>query len=134
MLLKKSIANLNVAECCCNHNVDEIFTIGASRAYYAVYQKMKSIMLGNKSFYEDYLHIHKLKDARLYSHKNIYFAIVELLKNKKIIDEITGAMIVAKFQELYHYRIIADYDNKCIDKKTLEKCIDNAKTILNKLG
>lgn len=133
MLLKKSIANLNVAECCCNHNIDEIFTIGASRAYYAVYQKMKFIMSNNEIFYKNYLRTFKSHN-KLYRHKNIYYATVELLKNKKIIDEISGAMIVAKFQELYRYRIIADYDNKCIDKKTLEKCIDNAKTILNKLG
>ncbi|MCL2155796.1 MAG: HEPN domain-containing protein [Leptospirales bacterium] len=137
MLNKKSEANLEIAVVCLDKNDEKFFSVGASRAYYAIFQATKYLLV-KKSF--DYKKFKKnvpiAKKQRDYSHGSIGAALEYFLLNNGFNsqdDLIFIKEMHSTFIKLYDWRRQADYEKAVITKRNLEEAIEKAEMFINKL-
>ena len=137
MLDKKSKANLEIAVVCLDKKDESFFSVGASRAYYAIFQATKYLLVKNcfdyKKFKINNPHVSKQRD---YSHESIRKALKYFLLNNGFNNQDDLVFIKemnATFQKLHNWRILADYEQDVINKKDLEEAIKNAAMFINKL-
>ena len=137
MLNKKSKANLRIAKLCLNMKNKVFHSIGASRAYYAIFQATKYLLVKNcfdyKKFKLDNPHARKQRD---YAHGSIRDALERFLLNNgfnKPDDLIFIKEMYATFKKLYNWRMQADYKEVVISKKNLEEAIERAEMLIYKL-
>ena len=137
MLNKKSKANLRIAKLCLNMKNDVFHSIGVSRAYYAIFQATKYLLVKNCFDYKKFkLDNPGARKQRDYAHGNIREALESFLLNKRFNkqeDLIFIKEMYATFAKLYNLRILADYEIDIINKKDLEKAIKRAEMFINKL-
>lgn len=138
MLYQKSIANLEVAKLCLDKK-EIFFSVGISRAYYAIFQAAKWLLKENFFDYDKFRKENpnpNLKDQIDYSHGSIRLALEDFLKKNgfnKNNDFIFIRKMSTAFQDLYGLRRLADYENDSIAKKDLEDSIKKAEMIIDKL-
>jgi len=137
MLNKKSEANLEIAKVCLEKNAESYFSVGASRAYYAIFQATK-FFLEKKGF--DYKEFKKndpvVKRQRDYAHGSIWKALAYFFQyngfnsqdDSRFIDD-----MYATFHKLYEWRRKGDYEEGTIYKKVLELAIIRAERFINEL-
>ena len=137
MLEKKSEANLEIAKVCLDKEDEVFYSVGASRAYYTIFQATKYLLekkcFDYKSFKMNNPRISKQKD---YSHESIRKALKYFLLNNGFDNQddlIFIKEMCATFNKLYNLRILADYEDVCISKKYLEESIIRAEMFINKL-
>jgi len=125
MLNKKSEANLEIALVCLNKNDENFFSVGVSRAYYAIFQATKYLLVKNNFDYKKF----KMNDPiiskqRDYAHGSIKKALVCFLQSNgfnsqddlRFIDD-----MYTTFTTLYFWRLRGDYGETVINKKILKK-------------
>ena len=137
MLNKKSEANLEIAVACLEKKDESFFSVGASRAYYAVFQVTKWLLVKNnfdyKKFKQNYPNANKQRD---YAHGSIKRALKYFLVNNGFNsqdDLIFIKEIYPTFHRLYYWRLQGDYEETVINKKNLKKIIKRAERFINKL-
>jgi len=137
MLNKKSKANLIIAKLCLNMKGGVFHSIGASRAYYAIFQETKYLLEKNCFDYTKF----KLDNpgARRhsdYAHGSIRNALKYFLFNNGFNEQddliFINEMSTA-FKKLYRWRIQADYKDGIISKKNLGEAIERAEMFIIKL-
>ena len=137
MLNKKSEANLEIAKLCLEKEDENFFSIGVSRAYYAIFQAAKNVLVKNSFDYKQF----KLNEPRVrkqmdYAHGSISIALAYFLLNSgfnsqddlKFIDD-----MYSTFNKLYNLRREGDYEEIVISKKNLKNAIEIAEMFINKL-
>ena len=137
MLNKKSEANLEIAKLCFEKEDENFYSVGASRAYYAIFQAAKYLLDKNGFDYKLFKENEpKARGQRDYAHGSIRIALEYFLLNKgfnaeedlKFIDDMRST-----FFKLYHWRIQGDYKEAAIDKIDLKDAIDRAGIFINKI-
>jgi len=137
MLNKKSEANLEIAKVCLDKREQSFFSVGVSRAYYAVFQATKYFLI-KKSF--DYNEFKKnnpfANKQRDYSHGSIRIALKYYLQTKGFnsLDDLRFIKDINRtFQKLYDWRVWGDYEETAISKKDLKIAIKRAERFINEL-
>ena len=112
-------------------------SVGASRAYYAIFQATK-YLLEKKCF--DYtkfkLDTPSARRHSDYAHGSIRNALIYFLLNNgfnKQDDLVFINEMSTAFKKLYKWRIQADYEDGVISKKNLGEAIERAEMFINKL-
>jgi uncharacterized protein (UPF0332 family) len=137
MLNKKSKANLKIAKLCLYMRDEVFYSVGASRAYYAIFQATKYLLVKKCFDYKDFkINNPRISKQRDYSHDSIRKALKYFLLNNGFNNQDDLIFIKemnATFQRLYNWRLLADYEDEFISKKYLKKAIVNAEMFINKL-
>ena len=137
MLDKKSEANLEIAKVCLDKGSEVFYSVGVSRAYYAIFQATKNFLV-KKCF--DYKKFKKndpiAKSQRDYAHGSIRRALKYFLQingfdsqdDLRFIDE-----MLSTFNKLYIWRLQGDYEERIIYKIVLEAAIKRAERFIDEL-
>jgi len=137
MLDKKSEANLEIAKVCLDKKDEVFYSIGASRAYYAIFQATKNFLVEKCFDYNSFkINNPRISKQRDYSHDNIRKALKYFLLNNGFNNQddlIFIKEMYEAFNKLYNLRILADYEDACISKKYLEETIISAEMFIRKL-
>jgi uncharacterized protein (UPF0332 family) len=143
MLNKKSgsEAKLIIAKLCLDKKLAEtdldFFSVGVSRAYYAIFQATKYLLVKNSFDYKKFKMNNPIaKYQRDYAHGSIGRALQNFLLNNGFNsqDDVNFIKeIHSTFQELYSWRLQGDYEEAVISKKNLEDSIGIAEMFINKL-
>ena len=137
MLNKKSEANLETAKICCEKEDENFYSVGVSRAYYAIFQAAKYLLDKNGFDYK----LFKMNDPiakkqRDYAHGSIRRALEYFLRTNGFNNE-TDLIFISKmrsiFRRLYYLRLDGDYEKTAISKENLEEAIEKAEVFLNNL-
>ena len=137
MLNKKSEANLEIAKVCLEKNAESYFSVGVSRAYYAIFQATKYLLVKNNFDYKKFKKNDPIaKNQRDYAHGSImkalkYFLLTNGFNSQddlRFIDE-----MLSTFTKLYNWRRKGDYEETVIGKKNLKKIIKRARVFINRL-
>jgi len=137
MLNKKSEANLEIAKLCFEKEDENFYSVGASRAYYAIFQAAKYLLDKNGFDYK----LFKMRDPvaneqRDYAHGTIGRALEYFLRTKGFNEQddlIFIREIRPTFRELYNLRIKGDYKEAVISKIILKDAIERAEMFINEL-
>jgi len=137
MLHEKSEANLEIAIFCLSKQKESFYSVGVSRAYYAIFQETKNFLVKNSFDYK----LFKRNDSIAinqadYAHGSIRSALEYFLRtngfNSK--DDLIFIMRVrSTFYKLYNWRIEGDYNETVITKENLEDAIESAEKFINGL-
>jgi len=137
MLNKKSEANLEIARVCLEKKDEAFYSVGASRAYYAIFQATKHFLV-EKCF--DYKKFKKndpvAKKQRDYAHGSIRRALKYFLRTNGFNSQDDLRFInemLSTFNKLYDWRIHGDYKEKIIYKIYLKAAIERAERFINEL-
>jgi len=137
MLNKKSEANLEIAIVCLDKKDESFFSVGASRAYYAIFQATKWLLVKNNLDYNELKknnpNVNKQSD---YGDVSIIIALIYFLRTNGFDskdDLIFINELYVTFTKLFFWRLRADYEETVISKKNLEKIIKSAEIFINKL-
>ncbi|MBP7582407.1 MAG: hypothetical protein KBA61_00120 [Spirochaetes bacterium] len=143
MLIKKAKANLDIARYCAGCSDVSYYSVGASRAYYSIFQSAKSILQNGSFDYFSFLNtIPKRKEYdhdnhKPYSHGTISSALCTYIsKRPKYIEETHKYLqfqINATFSALYSLRVQADYEGKDIEISILNDAIKKAEKLISDL-
>jgi len=137
MLNKKSEVNLEIAEACLEMRNEIFYSAGASRAYYAIFQATKYLLVKKCFDYKEFkINNRNAREQRDYAHGSIREALeYYLLKNgfNSEDDLIFIEEMNSTFKKLYYWRLQSDYEETVISKKDLEYAIEKAKLFINKL-
>ena len=137
MLIKKSTANLETAKFCLEKKDRNFYSVGVSRAYYAIFQATKYLLEKNSFDYKQFKTSEpKARHQRNYAHGSISLALEYFLLNNgfnnqddlKFIDDLHPT-----FRQLYSWRIKGDYREAVIRKKDLKDAIVKAEMFINEL-
>ena len=123
----KSKENIELVEHCINEK--RFYSAVAGRIYYAIFQKMKYLLIKCRFDYDKFLQRINKPEERKYSHGTIKFAIGELLKSKGI-----NTSFLNYLDNIYKLRRKADYEDAMIDKNKIMLNYKLAKEILNSLN
>ena len=137
MLDQKSEANLETAKLCFEKKNENFYSVGVSRAYYAIFQMTKYLLEKNGFDYK----LFKKNDAvakkqRDYAHGSISSALEHFLLTNgfnskddlKFIDDMHST-----FLKLYSWRLQGDYEKIIIYKVNLKKAIERAEILISEL-
>ena len=137
MLNKKSEANLETAKLCFEKEDESFYSVGVSRAYYAIFQATKFFLEKNCFDYKQFkMNDPIAKKQRDYAHGSIsialeYFLLTNEFKGEgdlKFIDDMHKT-----FNKLYKWRLEGDYEGIVISKGNLEEAIERAEMFINEL-
>ena len=137
MLNKKSEANLQIAKLCLEKQDENFFSVGVSRAYYAIFQETKYLLEKNYFDYKKFKRNEpRARAQRDYAHGSISIALAHFLRingfnsqdDLRFIDE-----IYITFNRLYNWRLKGDYEKIVISKKNLKDAIELAEIFINEL-
>jgi len=120
MLNKKSKANLRIAKLCLNIKNKFFYSVGASRAYYAIFQATKYLLVKNCFDYKKFkLDNPRVRKQRDYAHGNIR---EDNFMNRKLKEMIKNHITIVKgmYPELY-IEVDTHYDDIliCIDSQEI---------------
>ena len=137
MLNKKSEANLEIAKVCLKKENEDFFSVGVSRAYYAIFQATKYLLEKNCFDYKMFKRNEpKARRQRDYAHGSIRIALAYFLQingfNSKD-DLIFINKMRLTFNKLYNWRLQGDYEKIVICEKTLKKAIERAEIFIDEL-
>ena len=137
MLNKKSEANLKVARICLKKKDESFCSVGVSRAYYAVFQATKWLLVKNSFDYQKFKRNNPMAmGQRDYAHGTIRIALEYFLKDNGFNsreDLIFIKKMHSIFRQLYNLRLKGDYKETFIRKKDLKKAIERAEMFINEL-
>ena len=137
MLNRKSTANLETAKFCFEKEDENFYSVGASRAYYAIFQATKFFLEKNSFDYKLFKTAEpKARRQRDYAHGSIRIALAYFLLNNGFNAEedlIFIKKMYKTFRKLYHWRIEGDYKEAAISKKSLKDAITRAEMFINEL-
>ena len=137
MLNKKSEANLETAKLCFEKEAESFYSVGVSRAYYAIFQMTKYLLEKNSFDYKLFKKNDPVaKKKRDYAHGSISSALEHFLLNNgfnsqddlKFIDDMHST-----FLKLYSWRIEGDYKEIVISEENLQEAIKRAEILINEL-
>ncbi|MCL2154675.1 MAG: HEPN domain-containing protein [Leptospirales bacterium] len=137
MLNKKSEANLEIAKICLDKKDEDYFSAGASRAYYAIFQATKYLLVKKCFDYKKFKINNPIAKKQVnYTHGGIRKALEHFLLNNgfnsqddlRFIDEMHTT-----FNKLYNWRRQGDYEETVISEKDLKEAIEIADMFTNKL-
>ena len=137
MLNKKSKANLIIAKICLTMKNENFYSVGVSRAYYAIFQVTRFLLDKNGFDYK----LFKMNDPiamnqRDYAHGSIRNALEFFLLNNGFNsknDLIFMRRMYTTFLKLYKWRLKGDYKDIVITKKNLEEAIKRAENFIDEL-
>ncbi len=131
----KSIENIKLVKYVIKINANYYGAI-AGRLYYAVFQKIKFILINAKFNYDTFLASAKNNNEppqKPFSHGTIKAALLEyIISQKKIKNNVLIAL--NNIDHLYKIRRYADYEDKEIKKADIEICIQYSEEIINLLN
>ena len=137
MMNKKSEANLEIAVTCLEKDDENFYSVGASRAYYAIFQAAKYLLEKNSFDYKLFKRNEpKAIKQRDYAHGSIRMALAYFLLNNGFNnkdDLIFIKKMRSTFNELYNLRLEGDYEKTVISKKSLKKAIKRAEKFIDEL-
>jgi len=137
MLNKKSEANLEIVKLCLEKEDENFFSIGVSRAYYAIFQATKYFLEKNCFDYKKFKKNEpKARTQRDYAHGSIRIALEYFLLNNGFNNQDDLRFIkkmYSTYRKLYSWRISGDYKKTVISKKDLKDAIELAEIFINKL-
>ena len=137
MLNKKSEANLETAKLCLKKEDVNFYSVGVSRAYYSIFQAAKYLLAKNGFDYKLFKTIEpRAGRQRDYAHGSIRIALEYFLLNSGFNAEENLIFIIKMhktFRKLYHWRIVGDYKEEAISKKSLKSAIVSAEMFINEL-
>jgi len=137
MLNKKSEANLEIAKVCLQKKDNSFYSVGVSRAYYAVFQATKYFLEKNNFDYKKFKKNNPVaKRQRDYAHASIKAALEYFLRTNgfnsqddlKFIKEMYSTFI-----KLYEWRLKGDYEEEIIYKIYLNAAIKRAEKFIDEL-
>jgi hypothetical protein len=123
----KSNENFQIAELCKRKNH---YNGGASRAYYAVFQKFKGYLIKMQFDGDEFIRRRRPYSDDPFAHGNIRLAVIDYLVINcgKTRAEIK---IVNRISDLYRKRLLADYEDEMIGNFDLIKSIEDAEKIID---
>ena len=131
-LNNKSKENIALCEMCVN--LDKFYNVTGSRIYYALFQKLKYILLINNFDYTRFLQRYfPGRNERRYSHGTIRLAFVEFLQNTINAGVEIMMLFAQHYRDIYRFRIKSDYDDYECNKNEYEEYLKNVKEIINKI-
>ena len=137
MLDKKSEANLEIAAACLVMRDEIYYSAGASRAYYAIFQATKYLLVKNNFDYKKFKkNVPELNKQRDYAHGSIGIALEYFLRTNGFNcqeDLIFIKEMYSTFNKLYDWRREGDYTETVINKEDLDDAIERAEMFINKL-
>jgi len=137
MLNKKSEANLQIAKLCLEKQDENFFSVGVSRAYYAIFQETKYLLEKNYFDYKKFKRNEpRARAQRDYAHGSIRIALEYFLLNNGFNGQDDLRFIkemYSTYRKLYAWRIDGDYEKTVISKKSLKNAIERAEIFINKL-
>ncbi len=102
--------------------------VAASRAYYSVFQRIKHFLVETDFDYDGFLERNNYKGERPFSHRTIKLAYVERWKGATLkLNELNTLNLL---DDLRHKRIKADYSEASVEPRDVERCMGNAKNII----
>lgn len=108
------------------------FNVGASRAYYCAFIKIKSFLIANGYDYDSFLMAIGRSQERDYSHGTIKKALFDcLLGSGKTISNVSQINVL---DNLYRKRRTADYEEKEISKTQFEDSLRELSIVLAIIG
>lgn len=124
----KAEENKRVAMKCINIDA---YNAGISRAYYSVFQKIKSYLIANKFDYDNFVKQKYNGIQKPFSHGTIQHAAVEcMVRQGKNIQDFSALFYI---DDLYKKRKEADYTEKQFAKQDLTMILDEVKNIFDVL-
>jgi len=137
MLNKKSTANLETAKFCLEKKDRNFYSVGASRAYYAIFQAAKFFLEKNSFDYELFKKNEpRARRQRDYAHGSIKIALAYFLQSNGFNNQedlIFIKKMYSIFNRLYNLRLKGDYKEDVINKKDLKQAIKSAELFINEL-
>ena len=137
MLNKKSEANLETAKFCLEKKDRSFYSVGASRAYYAIFQATKFFLVLNSFDYKQFKTAEpRARRQRDYAHGSISMALEYFLHTNGFNSEGDLRFIdkmYTTFYRLYNLRLKGDYKEAVINKKDLKKAIVSAEMFITEL-
>ena len=137
MLNKKSEANLEIAKLCFEKEDENFYSVGASRAYYAIFQATKNLLEKSCFDYKQFKKNDPIANVqRDYSHGTIRRALEHFLRTNGFNEQ--DDLIFIKemrptFKKLYTWRRQGDYEKIVISKDNMEEAIKRAEMFINEL-
>ena len=138
MLNKKSEANLEIAKFCLDKKDENFFAVGVSRAYIAIFQATKGLLVKRGVDYKKFeLNDPSVNNQRDYVlHGTIrralkYFLQTNGFNNQEDLRFIND--INPTFSKLYFWRLRGDYEDATIYKKNLEDVIEITERFISEL-
>ena len=137
MLDQKSEANLETAKLCFEKEAESFYSVGVSRAYYAIFQSVKFLLVKNDFDYKLFKKKDPIAKKQMdYAHGAIRRALVYFLRTSgfnsqedlKFIDD-----SYTTFNRLYKWRLEGDYEEIVISKEVLGEAIERAEIFIDKL-
>lgn len=107
----KSKENWSIVEYCNQYNC---YNVGASRAYYAVFQKVKKYLIDENFDYPNFLKSIGRGGEKLFSHGTIVQALLSHLTNKNLAC-MKRVSPINKIDNIYKKRKDSDYNDKMIN-------------------
>jgi uncharacterized protein (UPF0332 family) len=108
---------------------DTIRDIAVSRAYYAVYQRIKDYLDSKDFDYQTFLDgIGEIEDRRDFSHKTIDKALVECAKTYNPLEDTSKSIYIGSLKKR---RLTADYDDASVTCEDLKASVKEAKYVLD---
>jgi uncharacterized protein (UPF0332 family) len=123
----KAVENLNVAKNCSKKS--NSFNVGASRAYYAAFQKIKGYLLNEGFDYRAFLKKINKETERDFSHGTIIQALYQHILDKQLKGKSLSQVNV--LDNLYSKRKKADYQAKMITNAELADSCQQAEKIIS---
>ena len=137
MLNKKSETNLVVAKLCFEKEDVSFYSVGVSRAYYAIFQQTKYLLEKNCFDYKQFKKRDPIaKKQRDYAHGSIRRALEYFLRANGFNSQEDLIFIddmYKTFNKLYNLRLKGDYEEIIINKENLEEAIERAEMFINEL-
>ena len=137
MLNKKSEANLEIAKSCLEKQNGAFFSVGVSRAYYAIFQATKYLLVKNNFDYKEFKkNSPGAKRQRDYAHGSIKIALEYFLRTNGFNSQDDLEFIkemYSTFIKLYDLRIRGDYEKEIVYKIYLKAAIQRAEKFISKL-
>ena len=137
MLNQKAEANLETAVDCLSKKDENFYSVGVSRAYYAIFQETKNFLVNNSFDYKLFKRHDPIAINQAdYAHGSISMALEYFLRtngfNSKA-DLIFIMKMRSTFWKLYEWRRHGDYKETIISKEDLEDAIEIAEEFIDGL-
>ena len=137
MLNKKSEANLEIAKLCLEKENENFYSVGASRAYYAIFQATKNLLEKSCFDYKQFKKNDPIANVqRDHAHGSMRRALEHFLRTNGFLEQ--DDLIFIKethqtFKKLYNWRLKGDYYEAVIYRQILKNAIERAEMFINNL-
>ena len=126
-----------MAKLCFEKEDVSFYSVGVSRAYYAIFQAAKFLLEKNGFDYKQFkIAETRARGQRDYAHGSIRMALEYFLLNSGFNAEedlIFIKRMRSTFKRLYNWRLKGDYKKIVISKKNMQEAIEIAEMFINEL-